>query len=321
MVLRSFASNQPYTLIFAVATAIAALVIPGASAIPFETVGYASEYLLHIDKAIGVYLYLTLIIIGGLLANQLFNQNEFMNTPVYTPALMYMMVTTTIGMSQAHLPCALANILVILGMGYQLHIFKQPSVLREVVISSFLFGLAALIIPAMFTLLPALILGILINRPFQLREITLAVIAFVLPLGYWAAMSYLLVDQPDYLLIHKTITLDTLQILSNMSWLTLVFSGLLILSMLLAFRQFMHSERNSNRAKSTRIITLIITLSLFGSFFFNSMLTGKWLLQIIAFPVSFVIGYWFACYRYSVLAPVFFYAICIVSLLLSFRIL
>lgn len=321
MVLRSFASNQPYTLIFAVATAIAALLIPSASTIPFETVGYASEYLLHIDEAIGVYFYLTLIIIGGLLANRLFNQNEFMNTPVYTPALMYMMVTTTIGISQAHLPCVVANILVILGMGFQLKIFKQPSVLREVVISSFLFGLAALIIPAMFTLLPALILGILINRPFQLREITLAVTAFVVPLGYWAAMSYMFLDQPDYLLIHQTITLDTLQILSNMSWLSLVFSGLLILSMLLAFRQFMHSERNSNRAKSTRIITLIITLSLFGSFFFNALITGKWLLQIIAFPVSFVIGYWFACYRYSVLAPMFFYAICIVSLLLSFRIL
>jgi hypothetical protein len=321
MVLRSFASNQPYTLLFAAAPVVVALVVPDSSLIPLDTVGYASEYLLNMGKSFGVYLYVILIIGGGLLANRLFNQNEFMNTPVYTPALMYMMVMTTLGMTQAHLPCAVANILVILGMGYQLKIFKQPTVLREVGLSGFLFGLAALIIPAMITLLPALIIGILINRPFQLREITVAVISFSLPFGYWVAMSYLFIDQPDYVLIHKTITLDTLQILKDMGWGSHVFSGLLILSMILSFRQFMHSERNSNRAKSTRIITMILAFFLFGSLLMNSLMTGKWLLQIIAFPVSFVIAYWFAYYRYSMLAPLFFYAICIVSVLLSFRIL
>ena len=320
MVLRSFASNQPYTLIFAAAVSVAALVIPDSATIPMESVGYSSEYLLPIQKPVMVYLYLILIISGGLLANRLFNQNEFMNTPVYTPALMYMIVMTTMGMTQSHLPCAVANILVILGMGYQLKIFKQPSVLKEIVSSGFFFGLAALIVPAMITLLPALILGILINRPFQLREMTLAILSFALPFGYWLALSYLFLDTPDFVLIHKTITLDTMQFLRSMSWLAHLFSGLLIASLVLAFRQFIHSERNSNRAKSSRILTIIITLSMISSFFLTSMMTGKWLLQILAFPISFVIAYWFAYYRYSVLAPVFFYAICIVSALLSFRV-
>lgn len=320
MVLRSFASNQPYTMLLAAAISIAAIVIPEPSLIPIESVGFSAEHLLSMNTTVMVYLNLVLIITGALLANQLFNQHEFMNTPVYIPALMYMMVMTTLGMMQTHVPCAAANILVILGMGYQLKIFKQPNVLPEVVSSGFLFGLATLILPAMITLLPALIIGILIIRPFQLREIVLCVLSFALPFFYWGALSYLFRDNPDYVLIHKTITLDTMQFLRSMSWASHVFSGLLILSLILAFRQFTHSERNSNKAKSTRIITVLITLALFSSFFLTSILTGKWLLQIIAFPISFVIAYWFAYYRYSVIAPLFFYALCIISALLSFRI-
>jgi hypothetical protein len=319
MILRSFASNQPYALVFAVAVVFAAYTIPDSSTILFAKAGYSSENLISCGNTLGVFVCIALILTAGLLANRLFNQNEFMNTPVYTPALMYMILMTTLGMTQTHMSTAASNIMVIMGLSYQIKIFKQPSIAHEIVLSGFFYGLATLIIPSQLTLLPALIIGTLINRPFHLREITLAILSFSMPFGYWGALSYLFNEAPDYVLVHKTLTLDHITYLKQLSWVLKLFLLLLFLSLIFGFRQFAHSDKNSNKAKSARTVTILIALSLLGSFVLNFYLTGHWLLQTMAFPVSFIIAYWFAYYRHSVIAPLFFYAICIVSFVLSFR--
>jgi hypothetical protein len=226
---------------------------------------------------------------------------------------------TTTGMIQTHLPTSIANILVIAGMGFQLKIFKQPSILHEAAMSGFLYGTAALLVPSLVSLLPALLIGILINRPFHPREIFLTILAFALPAAYWVALAYIIQEQPDYILIQKTLTLSPSQFLLELPWLVRLFACLLLISLLLAFRQFFKSERNSNRAKSTRIVTILIAIAMLSSFFLNSVFTGQWILQSIAFPIAFITSYWFAHYRVSVLAPFFFYAICLVSFLLCFR--
>ncbi len=321
MILRSFASNLPYTLSFPIVIVIAVYLIPDPASIPFMMAGYSSEYLMPASNGWAVTANILLILAGGFMANRLFNQNEFMNTPVYTPALLYTIVMTTTGMIQTHIPTGLANILIIAGMGYQLKIFKQPSIIHEAVTCGFLYGSAALIVPSLLTLLPAVLIGILINRPFHVREIVLTVLAFAIPFGYWAAIAYLVQEQPDYILIQKTLTLNASQYLITLPWPVKVFALLLFVSLILALRQFTKSERNSNRAKSTRTTTVLMALAVVTSFFLNSVLTGQWVLQSIAFPVSFIIAYWFAHYRNSVLAPFFFYAICLVSFLLSFRLL
>ena len=319
MILRSFASNLPYTLSVPIVIVIAVYLIPDPSSIPFTTAGYSSEYLMPTSKGWAVTMSILLTITGGLMANRLFNQNEFMNTPVFTPALLYTIVMTTTGMIQTHLPTSIANILIIAGMGFQLKIFKQPSILHEAAMSGFLYGTAALLVPSLVTLLPAVLIGILINRPFHPREIFLTVLAFTLPAAYWVALAYVIQERPDYILIQKTLTLSPSQFLIELPWSVHLFAVLLLVSLLLAFRQFFKSERNSNRAKSTRVATVLIALAMLGSFILNSVFTGQWILQTIAFPISFITSYWFAHYRISVLAPFFFYAICLVSFLLSFR--
>lgn len=319
MILRSFASNQPYTLIFAVALLIAAYLWPEFSSIPLHSIGYSAEYICPKEHWAVVIISIVLTIVGGLLANRLFNLNEFTNTPVFMPAVMYMLVMTTLGITQLHMPTLASNVFLIMGLQFQLRIYKQPNILGEVFLSGFLFGIASLIVPSMITLLPALIIGILANRSFNLREIFLAIVSYFLPFVYWLSLSYLLLDAPDYILVTKTISLDKYQYLQNLGWLMHVFSGMIIVSLVFALRQFTMGERSSNRAKSARINAILISIAIFISFFLNYLLTGHWLLQTVAFPVSFITAYWFAHYRYSVLAPFFFYAICVMSIILSFR--
>jgi hypothetical protein len=81
-----------------------------------------------------------------------------------------------------------------------------------------------------------------------------------------------------------------------------------LLSLLFAIPRYLFlSERSSNKAKTIRTIFFIVALTLVGSYFIAFLLMWKWIVMALLLPVSFLLGYWFANYRVSLVAPFFFY--------------
>ena len=135
MILRTYASNQPLSLVFIPITVVAvvvAAVIRGVL-IPVN-VGFPADFMLKSvytsPWSLGA-LVAVLILAGAIMSNVVFNRHEFYNTPVFIPALMYAMMATTLSLIQLSVPLLLANVFALLGLNRHLKIFLQPRVLAE----------------------------------------------------------------------------------------------------------------------------------------------------------------------------------------------
>jgi hypothetical protein len=172
MILRSFASNQPFVLL-SLPIVVGAMVMPAAFAQPVAWM----ELPLPLEPTLGQWLapiWIRAIVVtiavlfGAWLANTVFNRSEFFNTPTYVIAFIYAFLGGVWSLHQCSPSVLIAGVLVLLGLDRQLRIFKQSRVLHLCFETGFWFGLAALFFPPFLTLLIGAWIALVFNRAFNL---------------------------------------------------------------------------------------------------------------------------------------------------------
>jgi hypothetical protein len=320
MILRSFASNQPYTLAVVPVTVGAAL-LPAIwqQGLPVVNNGFPADDLLewiYLSQNAVVWAAIGLILGGSLIANLVFNKHEFYNVPVYVPALMYAMFGTSIALIQLSLPVLMANIFLLAGLNKHLRIFRQTRVLAESFESGFWYGMAAVFFPPYLLLIAGLWVSTLFMRTFHWREHLLPIISFSVPFVYWIAWKYWQNELDSLILFNKIFTYDARHFFSELNRTELLYLISVALIMLGSLPRYLFlSDRASNKSRSIKNVFLIMAITMIACMILGYLLILKWVLLTALLPLTFLVGYWFTNYRYSLLAPFVFYFICVFATL------
>lgn len=321
MILRALASNQPYTLL-SLPLVTVGLMFPlfRDSAWNVVDTKFPIESILfpyYSSPAIILTIVFVLILGGAMLANRVFNKHEFLNVPVFVPAFVYVMSASALCLIQMSIPALLANIFILLGLQKHLTIHRQPRVLTYCFESAFWYGMAAVVFPPYIVLLAGMIVAVLIARAFHWREMLIPILAFGVPFLYWVAWMYVFDYKDHIILFHKTVSWDNIQYFSLLSWSQKLFVIASFLVFVAALpRYLILSERGTNKAKNVKHVLLIIVLSIIASLIVGYLLLFKWVLLTAVVPLTFIAGYWFSNYRYSLIAPVVFYLYCLSAIVL-----
>jgi hypothetical protein len=312
MILRQLSANQPFWAASAPLLAGVILLPSASKGLPqLTTHRYPVDFFIEQWSAfpwlIGGMAVL-LITIGALLANMVFNRNEFHSSPSYVPVFLYTIVASGFSLVQLNMALLLGNIFLLLATFYLLDIFRQSRVLDEYFRGGFWLGCAALAFPPYLSLFVGLTVSIFFIRAFNLHEWLVSAIAFVSPFLYWLAWKYWF-DEWNFLhLFYKELSLNSQQ------WHTLFLQRELwfivgtVIVFLLALPRFLFlSDRSSNKARSIRSTFLILSISVLASALIGKSASGSWMPEVCIVPVTFVAGYWFTNYRFSLIAPFIFY--------------
>ena len=320
MILRTYASNQPLSLVFIPITVVAVVsmaVLKGAL-IPVN-VGFPADFMLKSvyssPWSLGV-LVTVLILAGSVMSNVVFNRHEFYNTPVFIPALMYAMMATTLSLIQLSVPLLFANVFALLGLNRHLKIFLQPRVLAEYFEAGFWYGMSAVFFPPFLILALGVWLCTIFTRAFQWREYVLPIMAFAVPFAYWVSWLFFRDDFDQLILFRKVLSFDAQAFFAQWHWTTKAFVFTALGSLIFALPRYLFlSDRSSNKSKGIRTIFMIMALMMVLAYFVAYALLFKWLIGALLLPVAFLLGYWFANYRVSLVAPFFFYCLVVCSIL------
>lgn len=320
MILRAFSSNQPYTLIAIPVTILLAL-MPSAWAggLPLVQADFPADDLffqIYRSKEMTVAVASALLIAGAFFCNAVFNKHEFYNIPVFVPALMYAMLGSVISVMQLSLPALLANIFVLAGLNRQLQVFRQTRVLAEYFECGFWYGMAAVFFPPYIMLAVGLWITTIITRAFSWREHVLPLLAFSVPFLYWVVWKYWNNELNDLILFRKVFSYDARLFFGQFNWTQTSFMIVALAAMGLGLPRYLFlADRASNKARSVKQVFIFMAVAMILAMILGYLLVLKWILLAMLLPLTFIAGYWFTNYRYSLIAPLVFYVLCVCSTL------
>ncbi|MEY3398735.1 MAG: hypothetical protein RL220_1329, partial [Bacteroidota bacterium] len=206
------------------------------------------------------------------------------------------------------LPALLANIMVLIGLGRSLGVYRQTRVLAEYFESGFWFGLAALTFPPLIVMLPVIWVMVIYTRAFSWREFILPGIGFGSPFLYWLFWQYWVTGRVDAPLFRGYFSLAAKEPWASLQWSEKYFVAGLGIVMLMSLPRFIFSsDRASNKSKLVRANFLIASLGLGGAIALERILIYEYTPAILLAPLAFISGLWFSNYRYSLLSPFIFY--------------
>ena len=324
MILRSLASNQPYTLIYT-PIAIVGLLFPlmsGANIAIADTHFPMDSWLapLYPFPKIVFGILVAVIGLGAWIANHVFNKHEFLNVPVFVPAFLYGVAAAGWSLIEISIPLWVASIFVLLGLNRHLEVFRQQRVLSFYFESAFCYGLAGVVFPPFVILLPGMLIAVLVIRAFQWRELLIPLIAFAVPFLYWMAWMFIFHDSTQWVLFFKAATWDSPSFWPYQHWTEKTFAIACVCVWVAALPRYLFpSDRGSNKSKGVKNVLFIMALTLLCAIGVGYFLLDRWMLGVGVIPIVFITGYWFSNYRYSFIAPFFFYAFCLSALILSLR--
>ncbi|MEN9639807.1 MAG: hypothetical protein RLZZ262_1676 [Bacteroidota bacterium] len=320
MILRSFASNQPFVLV-ALPVLVCAMVLPAAFSHPVAWM----ELPLPLETSFGPWLaygWLRAVVVclsvllGAWLANNVFNRSEFFNTPTYVIALIYAVLGGVWSLHQGSLSLLLANVLILIGLDRQLRIFKQTRVLHLCFETGFWFGLAGLFFPPFLTLVIGAWVALLFSRAFSLREHLLLFVSAAIPFLYWFVYLYWNGRTDEFVLFRISASFNATGWKTAWAWPLINLAIVVALALLIGIPRYLTpADRAGNRTKMVKSTFLIMAIAQGAAIFIGFLAYHVWILPSLLVVCAILLGYWFANYRYSLLAPFVFYAILILSLL------
>ncbi|MFT6726130.1 MAG: hypothetical protein ACI9RU_000294 [Litorivivens sp.] len=233
-----------------------------------------------------------LIWIGSLLSNRLFNAGHFASQINNFPEFIFALLATVAVTGKLAILPLLALNFILLGLQSITKVYRQNNASAEYFTSALWFGIAALTWKSMVILLPVLLVCILFTRAMNWREYLVGLVGFFLPFLWLLSICYLLETQ-EIVVWGLSLTQEQFSEFLNMSlsWYDLLFAGIMVVLMMLAFRSYVASYAHStNQSKNTKSITLIA----FFSFCLSGVLTpGHFLLAASLPAIVLVIPFLF----------------------------
>jgi hypothetical protein len=320
MVLRSFASNQPFVLI-ALPLIVGAVAVPAAFAAPMVSMDlplpmeaglnywFAAAWLRTLVASV-------LVLLGAFLANAVFNRSEFFGTPTFVIALLYAFLGGVWTLHQCSLSVLMANVLVLLGLERQLKIFKQTRVLHLCFETGFWFGLAGLLYPPFLTLIVGAWIALIFNRAFSLREHLLLFIAGTMPFLYWFVYLFCIGKTSDFVLFRIAASFNAPHWTDTWAWPGINLAIVVAVAVVIGIPRYLApADRAGNRTKMVKSTFLIMAIAQCATLMIGFLAYRVWMLPSMLVACAILLGYWFANYRYSLLAPFVFYTLLILGLI------
>lgn len=320
MILREYASNQPYVLI-SVPLLITGILMPSFwySEIHLVNLAYPADSMLQVlytSKIGTITAAMVLLLAGSFLSNAIFNRHEFFNIPSYVPALLYALVGSTLSVYQLSVPALLGALFLLLGVNRQLSIYRQTRVLTECFETGFWFGMASVIYPPFVCVIAASWISLLITRSFNWREHLLLLLAFCVPFVYWIVWKYWNNDLDNLVLLYRIASFDDPGSILSYAGYQQLLSLVLVVAFGFSLSGYVFMrDRSGNKSSSIKNSFFVLSLGLIASFLLIATFNNIWMFPTVLLPIVFICGYWFTNYRYSLPAPFVFYALVIVCIL------
>lgn len=244
-----------------------------------------------------------IITINALLINRIYNTNEFLERNSYMSSLLYVVL-----MSFYHSFYSLDGLLIahscIILMLHQFFKLRQNEDGRRHIFNGAIFaGIAASFHPPMVAFLPFLLIMVWTIRPFVLRETSLALLGFVVPLVYAGVYLWYSGHTIELKIIDQTTNYTNKQ--TDFLVMAVLFTLLFLLS-LITIRGRM--QKSSNRLK--KMVSILWWLVLVGILF--GVVDFYLFRQIERFsflmlPLSFFLTFSFSNKTFGGMASVLFY--------------
>lgn len=288
------------------------LIVAGYVGINFQTSYYSQEFTSNLGfwgEAIVLYPLISnlssalLIIINAFLINRIYNTNEFLERNNYMSSLLYVVL-----MSFYHSFYSLDGILIAhSGIIIMLHQFfklrQNEDGRRHVFNGAFFAGIAASFHPPMIAFVPFLLFMVWTIRPFILRETTLAIIGFCVPLIYASVYLWYSGHTIELKLLEQTTNYTNKQ---TDFLVTAVLFTLLFLLSLFTIRERM--QKSSNRLK--KMVSILWWLVLVGIMFgvVDFIIYGQVeRFSFLMLPLSFFLTFSFSHKIFGTMASFLFY--------------
>jgi hypothetical protein len=320
MILRSFASNQPYVLV-SLPVAVGAVLLPSIWMQPLQVLDLnlplsAELGGLFTKPWLSSIVAMAIVLLGSWLSNAVFNRSEFYNTPTYVVALLFAFFGSVFAIYQLNFSVLLASLLVLLGLERQLCIFKQSRVLSLCFETGFWYGLATLLFPPFATLIAGSWIALLFNRAFNLREHLLLLIAFSIPFLYWFVYLFWFGRTQDFVLFKIIASFNPPTLAFQWTWALFYLVLIAGFGLVIGLPRYLKpSDRAGNKTKMVKNTFLIMAAAQVCSMLIGFSLYHVWILPAAMVVAVVMLGYWFTNYRYSLLAPLVFYALLILGAL------
>jgi len=137
-----------------------------------------------IDSSLFSILPLSLVGLGAILLNQVFNKNDFSSKNNYLPSLFYVLFLSLSHSFYFLDGLTLAQFFVILSVMQLFQLNQKEDGRKTVFNAGFFFGIACTFFPILFFGSPFLFFMIWISRPFLIREAAIAIVGIIVPSLY-----------------------------------------------------------------------------------------------------------------------------------------
>ena len=257
-----------------------------------------------------------LVLINAVLANYLFNKNEFHDRNTYIIALFYVVLISFFHSAYQLDGILIAHFFLIIAL-FQMFRLENNADGRKWCFNTGLFlGIAGTFHPPLLGILPFLWLMILRIRPFVFREFLLSTLGFLLPLIY----AYVYITVNKHLIWSDFINIKTGDIQSNLVfWLIIAFFSILAFVSLITI-SYKTSKSSLRFKKLISILNLIMVVSiLMGIVEFSGWGHFEWF-SYFSIPLSFFMPFLFFSKSSSLVGNLLFYgmfSICIVKIFIK----
>ena len=226
--------------------------------------------------------------------NLMVNRHEVLYKNSYLPSLFYALLSSASVELLTFHPIHLVNLVLLRVLDKTLDLYKNERPVRGLFDGGFLCGLTGLLYPPAGLLVLLTLLGILLLRPFNIRELLIHLVGLALPyffltvLAFWngnlvASWTRLLEPFRSPAWIPGIQMEEAHQVLGAVT-------GFLLLLALLKLRA--NYYKNTIRTRTYQQILLLILLSGIGSLFFAGSI-GWAQLQLFILPVALLLAYYF----------------------------
>jgi hypothetical protein len=234
-----------------------------------------------------------LILAEAFLLNYIINENEIIERKSFLPALVYIVFMSNFNVMLSLNPILFANLFIIISVNKLINTYRKDSALAEIFDASFYISIASLFYFPTIVLFPIVIVGIIIYRSLNQREILISIFGLILPycfvITYYFWNDRLMEMYHNFGIYFKFKTLPSFD-LSQPGYVLVFLESLIIL---FSFNKLIGNFINaSQRTKKNLLIVIWLMLFAIGSFLFSPDLNMS-CFSLLAVPLTVFVANYF----------------------------
>jgi hypothetical protein len=227
--------------------------------------------------------------IGVLLVSLIAVNEEIVDKQNYFPVFLYLLLCVVSVNPLQVTSQIFTNIFVLFSVYRLLNIYRKENALKEIFEAAFWLCCSAFITISSIISFPLFFIILLILRPFNWREWSIALLGFFMPLFMYESMAYLSDFNRWYLPEATLLFFQYLRVPSFSEYYLPLTVTLIVLLVFSVFYYLGHGFGNTVKKQKTKAILLwFLFFSLFG--FFSGGANSSSILLTYAFPLAFFIG-------------------------------